>query len=110
MLNNVPTIDMDLKENDLTSFICSLCPQCLSRNVVKNGTCLRKMENGIRFGVQRYICRDCRHSFLASLPNDGYEKHYPGHVEGNNVKTGVKTSPRKAADMFRIIVNVIMSH
>ena len=110
LVNNIPMMDMELKENDLISFMNPMCPQCRSRNVVKNGTCLRTMENGTVFRVQRYICRDCRYSFVARPPNYGYGKHYPDDVREKSIRTRVKTSLRKAADLFRIIGNVIISH
>ncbi len=71
MLNNIPMMDMELKENDLISFMNPMCPQCRSKNVVRNGTCIRRMENSTVFWVQRYMCRDCSYSFLARLPNYG---------------------------------------
>ena len=110
LLNNVPVMGMELKENDLISFMDPMCPQCRSRNVVRNGTCMRTMENGTVFRVQRYICRDCRYSFVARPPNYGYGKHYPQDIEEKSVKARVKTSLRKAADLFRILGNVIISH
>ena len=110
LVNNIPMMDMELKENDLISFMNPMCPQCRSRNVVRNGTCLRTMENGTVFRVQRYICRDCRYSFVARPPNYGYGKHYPDDVREKSVRTRVKTSLRKASDLFRILGNVIISH
>ena len=110
LINNIPMMDMELKENDLITFMNPMCPQCRSRNVVRNGTCLRTLENGTVFRVQRYICRDCRYSFVARPPNYGYGRHYPDDVREKSVKTRVKTSLRKAADLFRIIGNVIISH
>jgi hypothetical protein len=80
LVNNIPMMDMELKENNLISFMNPMCPQCRSRNVVRNGTCLRTMENGTVFRVQRYICNDCRYSFVARPPNYSYEKHYPDDV------------------------------
>jgi len=68
------------------------------------------MENSTVFRVQRYICRVCSYSFVARPPNYGYGKHYPDDVREKSVKTRVKTSLRKAADLFRIIGNVIISH
>ncbi len=38
MLNNVPMVDVELKQNDLISFMDPMCPHCGSRNVAKNGT------------------------------------------------------------------------
>ena len=110
LVNNIPIMDMDLKENDLISFMNPMCPQCRSRNVVRNGTCLRTMENGTVFRVQRYICSDWRYSFVARPPSYGYGKHYLDDVREKSVRTRVKTSLRKAADMFRILGNVIISH
>ncbi len=110
LINNIPMMDMELKENDLVCFMNPMCPQCRSRNVVRNGTCLRTLENGTVFRIQRYICRDCRYSFVARPPNYVYGRHYPDDVREKGVKTRVKTSLRKAADLFRIIGNVIISH
>ena len=110
LVNNIPMMDMELRENDLISFMNPMCPQCRSKNVVRNGTCLRTMENGTLFRVQRYICRDCRYSFVARPPNYGYGKHYPDDIREKSIRTRVKTSLRKAADLFRILGNVIISH
>ena len=101
LVNNIPMMDMELRGNDLISFMNPMCPQCRSKNVVRNGTVFR---------VQRYICRDCSYSFVARPPNYGYGKHYPDQVREKSVKTRVKTSLRKAADLFRILGNVIISH
>ena len=49
ILNNTPGMDLELKENDLISFMNPVCPQCSSKNVVRNGTCSRTMENGTVF-------------------------------------------------------------
>ena len=72
LLNRVPMMDLALKENDLIIFMNPVCPQCSSKNVVKNGTFFRIMENGTTFRMQRYICSDCRYSFVARPPNYGY--------------------------------------
>jgi hypothetical protein len=61
------------------------------------------MENGTVFRVQRYICRDCRYSFVARPPNCIYGKHYPDDIR-------VKTSLGQASRLFRIPGNVIISH
>ena len=110
MINNIAMMDMELKENDLISFMNPLCPQCHSKKVVRNGTCTRVMENGTVFRVQRYICRDCRYSFVARPPNYGYGKHHPDDIKEKSVRTRIKTSLRKAAALFRIIGNAIISH
>ena len=36
MLNNIPIMELELKENDLISFMNPMCPHCGSRKVVKN--------------------------------------------------------------------------
>ena len=110
LVNNIPMMDMELKENDLISFMNPICPHCGSRNVVKNGTCIRTMENGTVFRVQRYICRDCRYSFVARPPNYGYGKHFPDDVREKSIRTRVKTSLRKASSLFRILGNIMISH
>jgi len=96
--------------SDLISFMNPMCPQCHSRNVVKNGICIRKMENGIQFRVHRYRCMDCSYSFVARPPNYGYGKHFPEDVRERSVRSRVKTSLRKTADLFRILRNIIISH
>lgn len=110
LIDNVPIMDIELRENDLISFMNPICPQCMSRKVVKNGTCRRIMDNGIAFRVQRHICTECNYSFVARPPNYGYGKHYPDDVRDGSVRARVKTSLRKAADLFRTIGNVIISH
>ena len=77
LVNNIPMMDMELRENDLISFMNPMCPQCRSKNVVRNGTVFR---------VQRYICRDYSYSFVARPPNYGYGKHYPDQVREKSVK------------------------
>ena len=110
LLNRVPMMDLELKENDLISFMNPVCPQCNSKNVVKNGTCFRTMENGTTFRMQRYICSDCRYSFVARPPNYGYGKHFPHDIQNKSMKSRVKTSLRKAASLFRITGDTIISH
>ena len=68
------------------------------------------MENGTVFRVQRYICRDCRYSFVARPPNYGYGKHFPDDVREKSIRTRVKTSLRKASSLFRILGNIMISH
>jgi hypothetical protein len=38
-INRMPHMELELKENDLISFINPKCPQCGSHNVVKNCSC-----------------------------------------------------------------------
>ena len=66
-------------------------------------------DHGKWHSVQRYLCRDCRYSFVARPPTFGYGKHYPDKIREKSVRTRVKTSLRKAADLFRIIGYVIIS-
>ena len=103
MINNIPMMDLELRNQDLIRYMNPMCPQCHSRNIVKNGTCIRKMENGTVFRVQRYICQDCRYSFVARPPNYGYGKHYPDNLKEKGIRTRVKTSLRKTADIFHTI-------
>ena len=110
MLNNVPMMDLELKQNDLISFMNPMCPHCGSKNVVKNGTCLRMMENGIQFRVQRYICNDCRYSFVARPPNYGYGKHFPDYVREKGIRSRIKTSLRKMTDILRDCREVHTAH
>ena len=67
------------------------------------------MENGAVFRVQRYICQDCRYSFVARPPNYGYGKHYPDDMKEKGIRTRVKTSLRKTADIFHTIGRIIIS-
>ena len=110
MINNIPMMDLELRNHDLLRYMSPMCPQCLSRNVVRNGTCVRKLENGTVFRVQRYICQDCRYSFVARPPNYGYGKHYPDDMKEKGIRTRVKTSLRKTADIFHTIGRIIISH
>ena len=77
---------------------------------MKNGTCIRKIDNGTVFRVQRYICNDCRYSFVAHSTNYGYGKHLPNDMREKNIRSRVKTSLRKAANLFRILGNIMISH
>jgi hypothetical protein len=70
-----------------------------SQVIVRSGTCIRKMENGTVFRVQRYICQDCRYSFVARPPDYGYGKHYPHNLKEKGIRTRVKTSLRKISDI-----------
>jgi transposase-like protein len=110
ILNNTPVMDLELKENDLISFMNRACPQCSSKRVSRNGTCFRTMENGTVFGMQSYICSDCRYSFVAKPPIYGYGKHFPYDIRNKSIKTRVRTSLRKAAYLFLTIGNTIISH
>jgi hypothetical protein len=67
-------------------------------------------NHGEWYSIQRDICNDCRYSFVARHPNYGYGKHFPDDIRGNGLRTRVKTSLRKAADLFRILGSVIISH
>lgn len=51
MINNIPMMDLELKAHDLISFMNPMFPNCHSKNVVKNGTCLRTMENGLKISA-----------------------------------------------------------
>jgi hypothetical protein len=61
------------------------------------------------FRVQRYICNDCRYSFVARPPNYGYGKHFPDDVREKGIRSRIKTSLRKAANLFRILGNIMIS-
>ena len=63
----------------------------------EKGTCKRTMENGMVFRIQRYICTNCRYSFVARPPSYGYGKHFPNEIKDKSVKSRVKTSLRKNA-------------
>jgi len=110
ILNNIPVMDLELKENDLIGFMNPVCPQCSSSKVVKNGTCFRKMENGTVFRIQSYICRKCGYSFVASPPNYGYGKHFPNDMKEKGIRSRIKTPLRKAASLFRILGDIMISH
>jgi len=60
---------------DLLHYRKPVCPQCGSRNVVKNGTFMRSLETGSLLRIQRYRCRDCLFSFEARPPGHGYGNH-----------------------------------
>ena len=69
MINSIPMMDLELRNQDLISYINPNVPAMPFQVIVRNGTCIRKMENGTVFRVQRYICQDCRYSFVARPPN-----------------------------------------
>ena len=94
---------IELKENDLISFMNPMCPRFSSKNVVKNGTYLMMMKKGIQFRVKRYICMDGRHSFVVRQPNLGYIKHFPDDVREKSIRSRIKTSLRKMVNLFRIL-------
>ena len=60
LINNAPMMNIELKENDLIGITNPICPNCNSRNALRKGTCLRTMETGKVFRVQRYIYSPCR--------------------------------------------------
>ena len=60
--------------------------------------------------MQRYICNDCRYSFVGSLPNYGYAKYFPEDVRKKGIRSGIKTSFRKDANLFLILRNMMISH
>lgn len=91
MINCVPMLEIELIENDLISYMNPLCPKCNSKNIVKNGTCTKTMENGVKFRIQRYICRDCSYSFVARPPNYGYGKYYPDDLKEKSIRSRIKT-------------------
>ena len=87
-------MNLELKENDLISFMNPICPQCRSKNVVRNGTSSRTMENGTVFRMQKYTCTDCRYSFVARPPIYGYGKHFPDDIKGQDItQEGCRSVP-----------------
>ena len=71
-------MDLEQKENDLIGFMSPMYPHCGSRDIVKNGTCLRMIENGPRF-------RDCRYSLVARPPDYGNGKHFQDDVREKGI-------------------------
>ncbi|MCL4452195.1 MAG: hypothetical protein M1327_06195 [Candidatus Thermoplasmatota archaeon] len=51
MINKIPMVGLEFRNHDLISYMNLMCPQSLFRNVVKIGTCIRKLENGTVFRV-----------------------------------------------------------
>ena len=47
---------------------------------------------------------------MARPPNYGYGKHFPDDIRNKSMRSRVRTSLRKAADLFRIMGNIIISH
>jgi len=75
--------------------------------LLKNGTCIRKLENGVVFRVRRYICSDCGYSFVTPPLNYGYGKHFPDDLMDNSIRSRIRTSLRKVENLFRILLVVI---
>ena len=46
---------------------------------------------------------------MARPPNYGYGKHYPDDMKEKGIRTRVKTSLRKTADIFHTIGRIIIS-
>lgn len=88
----------------------TMCHQCNSRNIVKNDTCIRQLENGPIFMVKRYICQDCRYSFVKRPLNYGYWKHYHYDLKEKRIRNRVKTSLKRTAYIFHTIRKIIISH
>jgi hypothetical protein len=61
-------VDIELKGSYLIGIMNPICPGGNSRNILRNGTCLRTMETGKVFRVQRHICRYRRYSFVVRPP------------------------------------------
>ena len=57
---------------DLLYYRNPMCPQCMSHNIVKNGTFTRLLETSANVNVQRYTCKDCGFLFEARTTNHGY--------------------------------------
>lgn len=110
MINKIPMMVLELKDYDLISYMNPMCPQCLSRNLEKNGTFIRNLEHETLFSVNRYIRQNFGYSFVARPPNYGYGKQYPDDIKDKSIRTRVKTSLRKTADIFHTIGRIIVSH
>lgn len=108
---NIPDSVVKLgNEIDLLQYRFPVCPQCRSKDIVRNGTFIRTLETGGRIRIQRYRCNDCAFSFETRPPSYGYGKHYPDGMKEKIVKGGVKTSLRKTAYFFGLVGSVSVSH
>ena len=73
LINNISMMDMELKENDLITFMNPMWHECLSRNAVKNITCLRTMENDITFRFRDISAGTADIPLLQGLPTTDTE-------------------------------------
>ena len=48
---------------DLLYYRNPMSPQCMSHNIVKNGTFTKLLETGANVNIKRYTCKDCGFSF-----------------------------------------------
>ena len=52
----------------------------------------------------------CRYSFVARFPNYDYGKHYPSDMKKKLIRTSMKISLRKTAEIFQTLGRIIISH
>ncbi len=95
---------------DLLYYGNPMCPQCMSHNIVKNGTFTRLLETGANVNIQRYTCKDCGFSFEARPPNHGYGNHISEDTKKKSIAGRAKKSLRKTAEFFGLIGNISLSH
>ena len=108
---NIPDVSITPKgERDLLFYRDTLCPLCLSSNVSRNGTFVRILESGQQIIIQKYICKDCGHSFDARPPNYGYGNHFSDETKKKSAKGRVKTSLRNVKSFFLDFLDMRISH
>lgn len=76
----VGTIEPISHESPVVELSPPVCPECGSREIVKNGTYRRNPHGPAPVRVQRYQCQDCPGSFSPSLSfiDDGHR--YPREI------------------------------
>ncbi|MDA8055057.1 MAG: hypothetical protein M0Z77_05325, partial [Thermoplasmatales archaeon] len=71
---------------------------------------VRILESGQQIIIQKYICKDCGHSFDARPPNYGYGNHFSDEMKKKSAKGRVKTSKRNVKSFFLDLLEMNISH
>jgi len=87
------------------------CLKCGSRNLSRNGTNEKTLENGVKIRLQRYYCKFCDDSF--TTPVEGYSEH--NHYRDKTIDDTAKirtenTSLRKIREIYELIKDKAPSH
>ncbi len=88
-----------------------LCLRCGSRDLSRNGTNEKILENDVKIRLQRYYCKSCDYTF--TTPVEGYSEH--NHYRDKTIDDTARvrtedTSLRKIQEIFELIKNKAPSH
>lgn len=102
--------EIELGEGSVVRYVEPICPLCQSRDISKNGTYVKILENRTVIKIQKYKCNDCGKTFEVRLKGYGYKKHISEETIKQGIRTRVNTSLRKASKFLKIIGKKIVSH